>query len=220
MHPPTMNEAAIASPALPIIDLSDFEQDAESRRAIAQQIDLACRHTGFFYVRGHGLPQTQLEALFEQCHAFFALPLKQKQAAAWTSAQSNRGYGQLGRERLNPDRPTDYKETYNIGCERQEPDAPQNAYPEALPEFRKIALEGFAAFSAVANRIFRGLAIALDLPEDFFVQRHDQQPFTLRFLHYPPLPRSLDSNQIRAGEHTDYGTITLLAQDNSGGLEV
>lgn len=211
---------AIAPSHLPIIDFSDFERDPAAQRAIAQHIDAACRHTGCFYLRGHGLPPAQLAALFAQCRAFFALPLAQKQAAAWTTAQSNRGYGQLGRERLNPDRPTDYKETYNIGCERDTPDAPQNVYPAALPEFRDTAQAGFAAFTAVANQVMRGLAIALDLPPDFFVQRHDQQPFTLRFLHYPPPPSALEADQIRAGEHTDYGTITLLAQDDCGGLEV
>lgn len=220
MHLPIIVDETIAQPALPIIDLSNFDRDVASRRAIAQQIDSASQHSGFFYLRGHGLSQVQLDALFEQCRAFFDLPLEQKQASAWTTAHSNRGYGQLGREKLNPDRATDYKETYNLGYEWDEPDAPKNAYPEALPQFRETVLTGFSAFSAVANRVFRGLAIALDLPEDFFVQRHDQQPFTLRFLHYPPLPNVLDVNQIRAGEHTDYGTITLLAQDNSGGLEV
>jgi isopenicillin N synthase-like dioxygenase len=87
-------------------------------------------------------------------------------------------------------------------------------------EFRTTLLTFFAACTEAADRIFRAFALALDLPELFLVDRHRQQEHTLRLLHYPPLQQQPKPGQARAGEHSDYGSITLLFQDDIGGLEV
>ncbi|MEL6380900.1 MAG: 2OG-Fe(II) oxygenase family protein, partial [Cyanobacteria bacterium J06626_18] len=71
-----------------------------------------------------------------------------------------------------------------------------------------------------AATVFRAFAIALSVPEDFIVAHHTTQNYTLRLLHYPPLTGSPQPGQLRAGAHSDYGSLTLLFQDDAGGLEV
>jgi len=200
--------------SLPVIDFSQFEQN---KTAIAQQIDSICRDIGFFYLTGHPVPLPLLEQMLAQSQAFFNLPLDEKMKLRWAGTQSNRGYSFVGQERLNPEGGSDHKEALNLG--RESPATP-NPWPAPLPAFRETALACFDGFAAIAQQVFRGLAIALGLPEAFFVERHNQQPFTLRLLHYPPVGDGQTDAPLRAGEHSDYGTITLLAQDGIGGLEV
>lgn len=208
---------------IPVIDFQPFLQGSQvEKEAIAQHLRRACQQVGFFYLSQPGLPATLLGRMFEQSHQFFALPSQEKEKIAWTTSESNRGYGCTGRERLNPERPGDFKETLNIGREQTGADAARltNRWPSALPELRTTALDFFESCVMLSNAVLEAMAIALQLPPDFFIRRHDQQPFTLRLLHYPPVCTPLAPGQVRAGEHSDYGTITLLFQDEVGGLEV
>lgn len=207
--------------SLPVINFAAFGQgDGAQKRAIAHHLDTACRQTGFFYLTGHALPSEQIRAMFDQSRAFFAQPLAAKQKGNWSHAESNRGYGGIGREQLNPDGPADYKETLNLGWEAPDSHLPQNPWPQDLPNFQPIAQAFFRDCIAVAQQVFEALAIALDLPPHFFIDHHNQNPFTLRLLHYPPLPTHRPAQQLRAGEHTNYGTITLLFLEAGEGLEV
>lgn len=87
-------------------------------------------------------------------------------------------------------------------------------------EFRTCVLTFYNACTEVVSKILQAFALTLQLPEDFFAVRHDQRNHTLRLLHYPPLQQLPKLGQVRAGEHSDYGSITLLFQDQVGGLEV
>lgn len=195
------------------VEVIDFAAWSSDRQSVAAQIDRACREIGFFYLQNHGVSSALLAQQFEQSRQFFALPQTAKQQLAWTTAASNRGYGGLGREQLNPDRPSDFKETFNI--RRESIDHP-NLWPNQLPNFRSTGLDFFAACVQTANAVLEAIALALQLPPDFFTLRHCDQAHTLRLLHYPP--QSAES--IGAAAHTDYGSITLLFQDQVAGLEV
>lgn len=194
-----------------LIDFTSFWQG--DRQSVAAQIDRACRELGFFYLNNCGMPSDLLAQQFEQSRQLFALPQTAKQQLAWTTAASNRGYGGMGREQLDPDRPSDYKETFNV---RRESIEQPNQWPEQLPKFRSTTLEFFAACVQTADAVLEAIAIALQLPPDFFTIRHSQQAHTLRLLHYPPQ----SEGAIGAAAHTDYGSITLLFQDSVAGLEV
>jgi isopenicillin N synthase-like dioxygenase len=95
-----------------------------------------------------------------------------------------------------------------------------NRFPAENEAFREPMLTFFEACCAATDRILRAFAIALQLPDDFFTPRHNQRCNTLWLLHYPPVVQTPKPDQVRAGEHTDYGSITLLFQDQVGGLEV
>ena len=215
---------------IPVIDFSPFfSNNAAARREVARQMRLASQEWGFFYLSGHGMPDEALERGFQASRDFFALPEEQKMQVAWQSASSNRGYVAVRRESLDPTKPGDLKEAFNAGVEStptaatdDERPYTENLWPEGHPGFRRDVSDLLAGCVETANRVLAAFALALDKPEEFFVDAHNAKDHTLRLLHYPPLPEGFQpaDGESRAGVHTDYGSITLLFQDDAGGLEV
>ncbi|MBD2199580.1 MULTISPECIES: isopenicillin N synthase family dioxygenase [Calothrix] len=192
---------------IPLINLANFNQDNTSKQTVIKEIYQACNEIGFMYLQNHGISPEQI---FQQSQALFNLPLHIKQQLAWSDEFSNIGYVGIERERLNPNNPGDLKEAFNI--------SKQNNIEKFSPELNTV--EFYDACTELANKILQAFALALELPEDFFTSKHNQQNHTLRLLHYPPLTTTPKPGQVRAGEHSDYGSITLLFQDDIGGLEV
>jgi isopenicillin N synthase-like dioxygenase len=214
---------------LPIIDLAGLaENDDASLKRIATEIGRACREIGFFYVANHGVAAETMTAAFVQSALFFALPIEARRAIAIEKIGGNRGYSGLMHEALDPSKAADLKEAFNIGVEiaADDPDLlagksfrSLNAWPD-LPGFRATLLGYFAECAKLGGRLHRAFATDLGLNPDFFADKFDRPMATLRLLHYPPTPLDALEGQLGAGEHTDYGNLTLLATDSVGGLEV
>jgi isopenicillin N synthase-like dioxygenase len=98
-----------------------------------------------------------------------------------------------------------------------------NQWPQSLPnpdEFRKVSLEYYDHMHALARDILVVLAKTLDLGDDYFEQFTLGAVATLRYLHYPPQPADSDEKLSRGiGAHTDFGSVTLLMQDEVDGLQ-
>ncbi|GIF54253.1 iron/ascorbate oxidoreductase [Asanoa iriomotensis] len=192
---------------------------------VAREIESACRDTGFFYVTGHGVPAAMVARLDAAAREFFALPETEKMAIAMRHAgPAWRGYFPLGGE-LTAGRP-DRKEGIYFGEELPAGDPRaglplhgRNLFPTAVPALRDAVLDYQAALTALAQDVLRGVARSLDLPADYFAAGYTRVPTVLfRIFHYPPQPPETDAWGV--GEHTDYGLLTLLAQDENGGLSV
>lgn len=197
------------------IPLIDFEPlvagDAAARQDVAHQILQACQDVGFFYLRGHGITPALQRELWAQSHWFFDQPKPAKLALARSSA-TNCGYVGLAQERLDPSQPWDVKEAFNIGL--------RSVWPADQPDFKSAVSRFYQhCTQRVAPQVLSAFAIALNLPPNYFDDKHGENYF-LRLLHYPPVSQTLEDGQLRAGAHTDYGSITLLLQDEVGGLEV
>lgn len=215
---------------IPVIDFQPFLENGNTaaQKNVSQEIYWACHEIGFLYLKNHGVPQALIDDLFAQSRWFFSQPLDYKQQLAWLNEFSNRGYVGIERERLDPEKPGDLKEAFNVGQEIEPGRVLEagnaallaNRFPPDNPTFRDTLLTFYEACSEALDRILRAFAIALHLPESFFVNNHNQRCNTLRLLHYPPVTQVPKPDQIRAGEHSDYGSITLLFQDQVGGLEV
>jgi isopenicillin N synthase-like dioxygenase len=215
-----------AAKSIPVIDLSGGN--------VPWEIHKACRETGFFYVANHGVPQALIDAQFECARRFFALPSEQKLALHMKQSASTAGYEPIGGQTLDsqdaaaPKAPPDLKESFYIAMELP-PEHPwaqkrirgfgHNQWPE-LPGFKEQMLAYQAAVRGLGNRVLAMIARSLELPADFFVPFYDMPGTTLRLLRYPPHPRAAAANQLGAGAHTDWGGVTLLVQDELGGLEV
>lgn len=219
------------STKIPIIDLSAFtQQDIFTKKEVSRQIYLACSDIGFFYVKNLGVSSILVEHLFDQLRCFFALPNQVKQQLPWSGPYSNRGYLGFGQEQLDPAYPSDIKETFNVGRETRsdqinEPESSDslhsNRWLPGMEDFRTHVLSFYDACTLASDRIFEAFAIALDLSTDFIVNQHNQQNNILRLLHYPPIDATEHKHSLRAGAHTDYGSLTLLFQEaGSCGLEV
>lgn len=215
--------------AIPVIDISPLLAGATADAAtVAREVGAAAREVGFFYVSGHGVPQALVDRVFKTSADFFAAPDSLKRASLFSGAGGNRGYIPLGGETLEPGKPPDVKEAFNIGLELA-PDDPEllarapfrgvNVWPD-VPGFRATMLDYFNRMWRLGRDLHHAFALDLGLPMDYFERRLDKPIATLRLLHYPPVAGPLPDGQLGAGEHTDYGNVTLLATDAVGGLMV
>jgi isopenicillin N synthase-like dioxygenase len=214
---------------LPVIDVSPLQSANRSDwRPVIQAIDGACRNNGFMYVTGHGVPRSELDAAFDMAGRFFAQPTAFKAAVGVERWNWHRGWGGVGLEVLDPTRPGDNKETFDLSLDlpadhqltaRGLPVYGPNQYPD-LPGFREVVDGYFASVMAAGLRILRAMALALDQPVDFFDKRFEATTSILRLIHYRPGAMRSQADQFGAGAHTDYGCITMLAQDDVGGLSV
>lgn len=219
--------------AVPVIDLALFlHGDAEARKAVALRIGKACRDIGFFYIRNHGIADELVEHAFAETRRFFDLPLARKQTIAIEHSPCHRGYFALGGENLDPaqQRETgDFKEGIKIGRDLP-PDHPRvragtplhgpNQWPEDLPGWRETLQAYYNACERLGLQLMRAFALALALPEDYFDRYLGEPMATLGPLHYPPQHGPISEARIGAGAHTDFGCLTILAQDDNGGLQV
>ncbi len=213
---------------IPIIDIGAL-RDGTAPDRIAAEIGRACRNTGFFYIVNHGVADTVMTQVHSAADRFFALPVETKERSSIKISRNNRGYVALEGEKLDPSRKGDVKEAYNVGRDLT-PDDPDllagkpfcsvNVWPESPPEFRPAMLAYFQAMMDVGSHLHRAFARDLGLAPDFFADKIDKPLATLRLLHYPPHPGTFTPDQYGASPHTDYGNVTILWQDNSGGLEV
>ena len=220
------------SPAesLPIIDLTAMHNGtAADKAAVGQALRQACEHTGFFYISGHGIDSALIERVFAQSQQFFAQPMEAKLETHKALSKANRGYEKLGGQTLEPGMPPDLKEGFYIGEELAE-DHPRvlagrfnqgpNQWPAQLPAFQPAMQDYYTAMLALSERIMAGLALSLDLPEDFFADFCEEPLCTLRLLHYPPQPSKPLPGEKGCGAHTDFGGITILLLDDKPGLQV
>ena len=214
---------------VPLIDVSPLRSgSATAAAAVAHAIGRAARDIGFFAVVNHGVPETTLAAAFAQARNFFALPDDVKARVSIENSPYYLGFARIASERLDPARPGDAKESFNIGRERPDDDpellagAPfvgRNQWPD-LAGFRAGLLDYYDALVPVGAALHRAIAIDRGIDASYFTGAFARPLSALRVLHYPPHPGVFDETQYGAGPHTDYGSITLLAQDDAGGLEV
>ena len=188
---------------------------------VMDAIDTACRSLGFFRITGHGLDPALLTSLDREARAFFGQPDEVKARVAMACAGSAwRGWFPVGGE-VTSGRP-DRKEGLYVGIDGPADGRPlhgPNLYP---PGGLGPAIDAWmAALRPVADAVMRGIALALGLPATWFEQHLTGEPTVLfRAFHYPPFADNDVSDEYGVGHHTDYGLLTLLAQDDAGGLEV
>jgi len=209
---------------VPIIDVSD------DRARVARELGEACRAHGFFYVVGHGIDQALCLRLEDLSRRFFAHDEPTKMA--WRMALGGRawrGYFPLGGE-LTSGRP-DWKEGLYLGSELDDshplvragaPLHGRNLFPD-LPDlagFREAILDYMAAVTQLGHLLMEGIAQSLGLPARYFHDRYTADPLILfRLFNYPSRPAAPDV-LWGVGEHTDYGLLTMLRQDDVGGLQI
>lgn len=221
---PTIDIAALSRGAL--------DQDGPASDTAAARIDAAariveaCEGPGVFQVVGHGVDPELRVALEASARAFFALPEQEKARIAMShGGRAWRGWFPVGGE-LTSGVP-DAKEGIYFGTELP-PDDPRvragtplhgpNLFPERPAELRALVLEWIRTVTEVGRTVLRGLAIGMGLAPDWFDAWCADPTVLFRIFHYPASGR--DPSSWGVGEHTDYGLLTLLAQDATGGLEV
>ncbi|GGA72849.1 2OG-Fe(II) oxygenase [Neiella marina] len=201
--------------AIPTIDFSCFDSaDPCCLEQLASQVDQALRNSGFMMITGLAIDERSQAQAFESAKQFFALPAVDKDNSRYTNSGDNFGYQQLQGEHLDPTAPADLKEAFTMRDAINQ----RNHWPNT--EFRTSAQSFYQQCMFGAQQVLTVMALALELPGDFFNQRHLGENITLRYLHYPASLQPCSERQLGAGAHTDYGTITLLFQHGVSGLQV
>lgn len=211
------------TPHVPVIDLSITGHGPDR---VAEQIDAAASEYGFFYATGHGVSPRVIDSILELSRAFFQLDDQVKNRMHMSrGGRAWRGYFPLGGE-LTSGRP-DLKEGIYFGAELSEEDARvragvplhgRNLFP-ALPGFREAVLDYMDALTRLGQRLMSLIGRGLGVGDDYFIDRYTSNPTLLfRIFNYPSSDPSATSRGV--GEHTDYGLLTLLYQDDVGGLQV
>ncbi|AXK82691.1 isopenicillin N synthase family oxygenase [Pseudolabrys taiwanensis] len=225
-----LEAARVSVATLPIIDISGLSSaNIADRKAVGAALRAACLDKGFFYIKNHGVSEDLISDVFSEAAAFFALPSEQKDEVNKAKSPCNRGYETLQGQTLEAGAPPDLKEGYYVGPDHG-PDDPRvlagmfnhgaNQWPPQRPNFKPVMQAYLNEMMVLSARMMEGIALSLDLPENYFDGYNRDPMATVRLLHYPPQPAQARPNQKGAGAHTDFGGLTLLRQDDVGGLQV
>ncbi|RDW78050.1 MFS transporter-4 [Coleophoma crateriformis] len=203
--------------------------DPKVRDSLVSQVRSACQTYGFFQITNHGITSEEQEGIFKAAKDFFALPEEEKLKIDLSKNPYHRGYEKFGAQMLEPGTMPETKEGLKIGKDLR-PDDPDvlrgkfgcgtNPWPGSLgKEFQTTCMDYHHKMSQLAITILKILALGLGLDEDFFEEFCENSNGTLRFIHYPPSPTT-NPKARGIGAHRDFGTVTLLMQDEIGGLQV
>jgi len=222
---------------VPIIDIAPFfTGDNAARKSIASEIDRACRETGFFAIVGHGVDEGLMGCTRRMAVDFFALPTEEKLRVERPPQKVSRGYNRFMDRSLSYsiglEGPPDLQEAFAFGPEEFSADdwregdprsamlAP-NRWPERPGAFRETMIEYDLAIRELGERMLDIISLALGVDRFFFHDKFDHQSSVARLVRYPAQKDAPVEGQLRAGEHTDYGTITFLRGDSlPGGTEI
>ena len=207
--------------ALPVIDMA-----GEVLPALAAEIRAACTGPGFFYLRGHGVAPEVIALAVTAAQRFFHQPPELKQRSRANLV--HRGWHAAGGAVMEGAIKPDLKEFFSIGLDLPE-DHPAvlageklrgpNQWPAAVPELRPAMEAYFAAMARCGANLLEAVALSLDLPQNFFAPHYTLPLQRTQAIFYPPQPPD-DHEGFGVAPHTDFGCITLLWQDDNGGLEV
>ena len=224
--------------SFPIIDISlltnkylcgdDFLKDISAdpdTKIVSDQIMGAFEKYGFIYLKGHNIPQEIIDSAFETSRKFFELDSKVKEEFSRNS-NDNWGYVPFKVETFEKSRPFDLKECFNY-----HPNPSKNAKMDSVsPGFVQKSKELASICRKLSIIILKTITLGLNTEDkaNFLYNSHDGinnyevNVTTLRLLYYPAIEAvdAVENHQLRCGEHSDYGTLTLLFQDDAGGLQV
>jgi isopenicillin N synthase-like dioxygenase len=209
---------------IPVIDISPL-RDGSDPAGVAQALHAASSGLGFIYVSGHGIPEAVTANARETAYQFFRSPDAQKEAVR--VSPKHRGWIGMGGAKMQDGAKADLKESFIWGWQDAAGNTPEdhavrgpNLWPEFLPELERGAMAYIEAAHGVAHDLMRGFALGLELPPDFFLRTTTAPLSRASFVYYPAQPADAGADQFGVGPHTDFGVLTVLAQDNVGGLEV
>jgi isopenicillin N synthase-like dioxygenase len=218
----------IAVDDIPVVDIAALvARDPAGAAAAGAAMREASERIGFFYISGHGVPDALTQGVFSTAARFFALPEEQKAAVAVN--KRHRGWIGGGGAKMYGTAKPDLKESFVWGLELPETDPEvaagtplmgPNQWPAAMPDLRAALYPWYEAVIDAGHAVLRGLALSLGREADSFFPAFARPLARGSAIWYPPQPPDLGEAQFGVAPHTDYGGLTLLAQDMTGGLQV
>lgn len=211
---------------IPVIDMTGLRCGKDSHALeVASNLRKACEDVGFFYVENHGVSEDVIAAANSAAIRFFASPLEEKLRV--TINTSHHGFIKVGEAKMYDGAKIDLKESYVWGDESHEGTSDEdnpllgpNNWPENVPELRSALTAFFEEATKSARHLMKGFALSLGMEAEAFLRTSNQPISRGSALHYPPQPEGMGEEQFGVAPHSDYGCLTLIWQDETGGLEV
>lgn len=209
---------------IPVVDLSPLRNGTDQQQ-VAQALHNASRNLGFIYISDHGIPDNLIQGARSCAYDFFRSSDNVKNDLLISSG--HRGWLKPGASKMHDGARADLKESFIWGYENESdlahdahPLRGANQWPQFVPHMRTMAMDYFKAVHEVAFHLMRGFAIGLGLDENFFLQSCSQPLSRASFVYYPAQSEHLGEQQFGVAPHTDFGVLTVLCQDSTGGLQV
>jgi isopenicillin N synthase-like dioxygenase len=209
---------------VPVVDIGPL-RDGSDPLGAARALHQASRDSGFIYVSNHGIDLAVLDEAYHQALSFFRQSADDKQALG--ISDKHRGFLQMGRARMEANTLPDYKESFIWGIEDASGHTPEdhplrgaNRWPHDMPRLRESGRHFFEAADRVARDLLRGFALGLGLQPGFFLRSCALPMSRAAFVYYPPQEIRPGIDQYGVAPHTDFGVLTVLRQDEVGGLQV
>lgn len=209
---------------IPVIDISAL-RDGSDPQIVADALHDASKSLGFIYIKGHGISDHVIDQARRQAFALFRSPLADKERVRISA--KHRGWLGQGAAKMQDDAQADLKESFIWGYQDSAGYTPedhelrgQNQWPDFLPQLQSAAMDYFHAAHQVAHHMMRGFALGLNLNENFFLRTCSKPLSRCSFVYYPQQPEKMGEDQFGVGPHTDFGVLTVLCQDDVGGLQI
>lgn len=209
---------------IPVVDISRL-RDGSDPGSVARELHAASQGLGFIYIKGHGIPDTSINAARDVAMRFFNTSDAEKTEIKISS--KHRGWLGSGNAKMQDDAKSDLKESFIWGYQDEDGKTPEdhplrgaNQWPGFLPEMETAAMTYFRQAHDVAHHLMRGFALGLDLDPEFFLKTASHPLSRASFVYYPEQPETAGADQFGVGPHTDFGVLTVLCQDDVGGLQV
>jgi isopenicillin N synthase-like dioxygenase len=241
-----MAPTAKSSFYIPLVDITSFLQDPQGATAgeVINDVRKACKSTGFFLIKGHGVSHKLQKSIFKAAAKFFALPHEAKLGLDARKNVGFRGYDVMESQSYELETGLPVHDGIEIRRDAKEGffastdlplDHPRvvsrrflmgpNVWPKEddLPseDFGDVLEEYLQEMKRLAHIVLNLVAATLPYGPHVFDELESDNPMSLlRLLHYPQTPDTKEGRQLGAGEHTDFGAITLLLTDEHPGLEV
>jgi len=210
--------------AIPVIDISPL-RDGSDPITVAEKLHAASQGLGFIYIKGHGIPESVIAEAQNAAFDFFRSPDDAKQSVSVSAA--HRGWLKPGAAKMGDDAKVDLKESFIWGLQdvdgqtlQDHPLRGPNQWPASVPSLESIAMTYFHHAHDVARHLMQGFAVGMSLEPDFFLSSCDQPMSRASFVYYPAQDENAGTEQFGVGAHTDFGVLTVLCQDDNGGLQV
>ena len=210
--------------AIPVVDISSL-RDGSAPQQVATALHEASQNLGFIYISHHGIPDAVIAEAREVALAFFRTDAVEKVGVSVSA--KHRGWLGQGGAKMQDDARADLKESFIWGYQDAAGNTPedhalrgQNQWPVQPAGMEAAAMAYFQYAHAVAHHLMRGFALGLEQAGNFFLRSCEQPLSRASFVYYPAQDEALGEEQFGVGPHTDFGVLTVLCQDEVGGLQV
>lgn len=210
--------------SIPVIDIAPL-RDGSNPSAVARVLLAASQNLGFIYISGHGIPEDVISAARSKAFQFFRSPEQDKQR--YTISTRHRGWLPRGGAIMQDDVAADLKESFLWGYQDEGGFTPSdhglrgpNQWPDFIPGMEAAAVTYFNHADQVARLLLGGFALGLNLPQNFFLRNCRMPLSRASCVYYPGQAAQSKKAVYGVGPHTDFGVLTVLCQDDVGGLQV